>query len=50
MSDGRRSKAVKLYYRFRKCLQEELGIKIDKRLTEAFEVKKPALLRFKIFG
>lgn len=34
-SEGRRSKAIKLYYKFKKCLKEELGINVDKRLTEA---------------
>lgn len=35
MSQGRKSKAVKLYYSFKKRLEQELDIKIDKRLTEA---------------
>ncbi len=37
MSQGRRSKAVKLYYSVKKYLEEELGIKVDKRLTEAIQ-------------
>lgn len=35
MVQGRKSKAVKLYYSFKKRLEEELGIRIDKRLTAA---------------
>ncbi len=35
MSQGRKSKAVKLYYSFRKRLKQELDIEVDKRLTEA---------------
>lgn len=35
IKNGRKSKAVKLYYSFKKRLEEELGIKIDKRFTEA---------------
>lgn len=35
MSQGRKSKASKLYYSFKKLFEQELGIKIDKRLTEA---------------
>lgn len=35
MSQGRRSKATKLYYTFKKRLEQELDIKVDKRLTEA---------------
>lgn len=35
ISEGRRNKAIKLYYKFKKCLEEELGINVDKRLTEA---------------
>lgn len=35
ISEGRKSKAVKLYYKFKKCLEEELSINVDKRLTEA---------------
>ena len=34
-SQGRRSKAVKLYYSFKNRLEQELDIKVDKRLTEA---------------
>lgn len=37
MSQGRRSKAVKLYYAFKKQLEQELDIKVDKRLTEAIQ-------------
>jgi ATP/maltotriose-dependent transcriptional regulator MalT/DNA-binding SARP family transcriptional activator len=37
MSQGKRSKAVKLYYSFKKHLEQELDIKIDKRLTEAIQ-------------
>jgi len=35
MSQGRRSKAAKLYYSFKKRLEQDLDIKVDKRLTEA---------------
>jgi DNA-binding SARP family transcriptional activator len=35
MAQGRKSKAVKLYYSFKKRLEQELDVKIDKRLTEA---------------
>ena len=35
MSQGRRSKAVKLYYSFKKNFEQELAIKVDQRLTEA---------------
>ncbi len=35
VSQGRRSKAVKLYYSFKKRLEQDLDIKVDKRLTEA---------------
>lgn len=35
MLQGRRSKAVKLYYSFKNRLEQELGINIDSRLTEA---------------
>ncbi|HQE66281.1 MAG TPA: BTAD domain-containing putative transcriptional regulator [Bacillota bacterium] len=41
MSQGRRSKAVKLYYSFKKHLEQELDIKIDKRLTEAIKSPGP---------
>jgi len=37
MAQGRRSKAVKLYYSFKKRLEQELDIKIDQRLTEAVQ-------------
>ncbi|HYE10772.1 MAG TPA: bacterial transcriptional activator domain-containing protein, partial [Patescibacteria group bacterium] len=37
MSQGRRSKAVKLYYSFKKYFEQEIDIKIDKRLTEAIQ-------------
>jgi DNA-binding SARP family transcriptional activator len=37
MSQGRRSKAVKLYYSFKKRLEQELDITVDKRLTEAIQ-------------
>jgi DNA-binding SARP family transcriptional activator len=39
MSQGRKSKAVKLYYSFKKHLEQELDIKIDKRLTEAIRLQ-----------
>lgn len=39
MLQGMRSKAVKLYYSFKKNLQLDLGIKVDSRLTEA--IKNP---------
>ncbi len=32
---GRRSKALKLYYRFKKLLEQELDIKVDTKLTKA---------------
>lgn len=35
MAQGRKSKAIKLYYSFKKRLEQELDVKIDKRLTEA---------------
>ena len=35
MSQGRKSKASKLYYSFKKRLEQELAIQVDKRLTEA---------------
>ncbi|HYE68717.1 MAG TPA: BTAD domain-containing putative transcriptional regulator, partial [Anaerovoracaceae bacterium] len=35
MLQGRKSKAIKLYYSFKKRLEQELGIRIDRRLTEA---------------
>lgn len=37
MSQGRRSKAVKLYSSFKKRLEQELDIKVDKGLTEAIQ-------------
>ena len=37
MSEGRRSKAAKLYYSFKKHLEQELDIKVDKRLSEAIQ-------------
>jgi ATP/maltotriose-dependent transcriptional regulator MalT len=37
MLQGRRSKAVKFYYSFKKHIEQELDIKIDKRLTEAIQ-------------
>ena len=36
---GRRSKAVKLYYSFKKRFEQELAIKVDKRLTEAISTR-----------
>jgi hypothetical protein len=41
MSQGKRSKAVKLYYSFKKHLEQDLDIKIDKRLTEAIKSPMP---------
>lgn len=41
MSQGRRNKAVKLYYSFKKSMEQELDIKIDKRLTEAIKSPMP---------
>ncbi len=35
MSQGRKSKAVKLYYSFKNRLEQELDIKVDRRLAEA---------------
>lgn len=35
MSQGRKSKAVRFYYSFRKRLEQDLDIKVDKRLAEA---------------
>ncbi len=35
MLQGRKSKAVKLYYSFKKRLEQELDIKVDNRLTNA---------------
>lgn len=35
LAQGRRSKAVNFYYRFKRRLEQELDIKIDRRLTEA---------------
>lgn len=40
MSQGRRSKAAKLYYSFKKILEQELDIRIDKRLTQAIDSHK----------
>lgn len=37
MSQGRKSKAVKLYYSFKNRLEQELDIKVDIRLTEAIK-------------
>lgn len=37
MSQGMRSKAVKLYNSFKKNLEQELNIEVDKRLTEAIQ-------------
>lgn len=37
---GRRGKAVKLYYSFRKRFEQEIEIKIDKRLTEVIRSLK----------
>ena len=34
-SQGRKSKAVRFYYNFKNQLEQELGMKVDKRLTEA---------------
>ncbi|MEL7566702.1 MAG: BTAD domain-containing putative transcriptional regulator, partial [Dehalobacterium sp.] len=41
MQQGRRSKAVNLYYRFKKRFEQELDIKVDQRLTEA--IRSPGL-------
>ena len=41
MGQGRRSKAVSLYYRFKKRFEQDLDINIDSRLTEA--VRNPGL-------
>ena len=35
MSQGRKSKAVRFYYNIKNRLEQELGMKVDKRLTEA---------------
>lgn len=43
MSQGMRSKAVNLYYRFKKRFEQELGIKIDEKLTEAITTILPLL-------
>ncbi len=40
MSQGSRSKAVKFYYSFKKRLEQELDIKIDRRLTKAIQKSK----------
>lgn len=40
MLQGRRSKAIKFYYSFKKQLEQELDIKIDKRLSEAIQRTK----------
>lgn len=37
MSQGKKSKAVKLYYSFKKRLEQELDIKVDRQLTEAIQ-------------
>ncbi|HWQ75968.1 MAG TPA: BTAD domain-containing putative transcriptional regulator [Syntrophomonas sp.] len=37
MAQGRRSKATKLYYSFKKRLEQELDIRVDQRLTEAVQ-------------
>lgn len=37
MSQGRRSKAARLYYSFKKRLEQDLDVKVDKRLTEAID-------------
>ena len=34
-SQGRRSKAFRFYYNFKNQMEHELGMKVDKRLTEA---------------
>jgi len=34
MAQGRKSKAIKLYYNFKKRLEQELDVRIDTRLTE----------------
>ena len=34
-SQGRKSKAARLYYSFKKRLEQELDVKVDRRLTEA---------------
>ncbi|MFA5524588.1 MAG: BTAD domain-containing putative transcriptional regulator [Tissierellales bacterium] len=39
-SQKRKSKAIKLYYSFKKRIEEELDIKIDKRLTETIQFTK----------
>lgn len=41
MSQGRKSKAVKLYYSFKNRLEQELDIKVDKSLTEAIRSPGP---------
>jgi len=40
MSQGRRSKAAKLYYSFKKRLEQDLDIKVDKRLSEAIASRR----------
>ncbi|KPU44787.1 HTH-type transcriptional regulator MalT [Oxobacter pfennigii] len=40
MSQGRKSKSVKLYYSFKKRLEQELDIKVDRRLTEVIQSKR----------
>ena len=40
MSQGRKGKASKLYYSFKKRLEQELAVKVDKRLTEAIRSPK----------
>ena len=37
MSQGKNSRATKLYYSFKKRLEQELDIKIDHRLTQAIK-------------
>lgn len=39
MFDGKHSRAVKFYYKFKNRLEHELGIKADKRLSDAIRVR-----------
>lgn len=41
MSQGKRNKAVKLYYSFKKRFEQELDLKVDNSLTEAIRNSKP---------
>ncbi|MDD4347394.1 MAG: bacterial transcriptional activator domain-containing protein [Desulfitobacteriaceae bacterium] len=41
MRQGKRSKAFNLYYRFKQLFEQELGIDIDRKLTETLKTTSP---------